>query len=137
MYCHPDEGQDPSANKHQSGTELLQSLSLYKEKVLGDEAGDARALNGVRELALVPSADAGAASGHDLGVRGDEPAQSGGILIVDDALIIGAKGADGVFGFAFGHVGRAAHSAAIHDSRFKIHESCVMNRESFRVAELD
>ena len=67
------------------------------------ESHDSRALNGGRELALVPGADAGTAARHDLRVRRDEAAERGAVFVVDGVLVIGAERADFVFWLAFRH----------------------------------
>lgn len=49
----------------------------------GKERHDAGALDGHRQLSLVPGTDAGARSRQDLHVEIDEAAQSARILVID------------------------------------------------------
>ena len=52
------------------------------------------AIKRARQIALLHSAGAGGAAGQDLGPLRSEPAQLGGVLIVDALHLVNAEGAD-------------------------------------------
>ena len=73
------------------------TLLIYYER---HKAGNARPLDRDGQLALVPSANAGAAPRHDFAVRRNKPAQSRRFLIINYVLGVGAERTDVVFWFA-------------------------------------
>jgi hypothetical protein len=57
----------------------------------GKQSHDARALNGLRQFSLVPSADAGAFGRKNLHVKIHETAQKASIFVINIFYTMGAK----------------------------------------------
>jgi hypothetical protein len=57
----------------------------------GEQSHDAGALDGLRQLALMPGADAGAFGRQNFHVKINETAQKTGVFVIDVADLIGAK----------------------------------------------
>ena len=73
---------------------------LHDERQQGHEA---RALDRVGELALVPGTNAGALARHDLSKRGEIALQGVGVLVVDFVHVGAAEGALARDGFLWRH----------------------------------
>ena len=85
-----------TGDENKKRTVLFEQSSFQRKSIghVGQQGDLAGALDGLGQLALMHGAGAGGAAGQDFGPLGSEPAQLGGVLIVDALHLVHAEGAD-------------------------------------------